>query len=62
MATRAQKWTPRTRHTLALGLLFAPPWLVHLLMLVAYPFVASSYYSLTYYNVFQAPNFIGLEN
>jgi len=62
MLTRTRKWTPRTRHQLVVGLLFASPWLVHLVTLVFYPFLASIYYSMTYYNVFDAPSFIGLEN
>ena len=45
-----------------MGLLFASPWLVHLVGLIFYPFFASMYYSLTYYNVFEKPHFIGLEN
>ena len=62
MSVRAQRWSPRIRRNLLLGLLFASPWLVHLATLVFYPFFASMYYSLTYYNVFQPPDFIGLEN
>ncbi|MEZ4859946.1 MAG: sugar ABC transporter permease [Caldilineaceae bacterium] len=56
------RWTKRTWRSLILGLLFISPWLVNMGWLILYPFFASMYYSLTYYNVFQAPNFIGLEN
>jgi multiple sugar transport system permease protein len=55
-------WTKQTRRGLLLGLLFISPWLLNLVGLVLYPFFASLYYSFTYYNVFQPPNFIGLDN
>jgi len=45
-----------------MGLLFASPWFVNLCAFVLYPFFASLYYSLTQYNVFQPPRFVGLEN
>jgi multiple sugar transport system permease protein len=47
---------------LPIGLLFISPWLVHFLLLNAYPMVASFYYSLTAYSVLRPPVFIGLEN
>jgi multiple sugar transport system permease protein len=59
---RPFNWTRRTRRNLILGLLFVSPWLVNLVGLIAYPFFASLYYSFTYYNVFQPPDFIGLDN
>ena len=54
----------RTRdlRRLALGLLFISPWLVHFLLLNAYPMLASFYYSLTSYSVLKPPAFIGLQN
>lgn len=52
----------QTRRALLLGLLFISPWLINLAGLTLYPFFASLYYSFTYYNVFQPPNFIGWEN
>lgn len=55
-------WTKETRRGLLLGLLFISPWLVNLVGLIFYPFFASLYYSFTYYNVFQPPNFIGWDN
>ena len=65
MATRPLsniQWTRRERQSLVLGLLFISPWLINALFLQLYPFLASMYYSLTYYNVFQPAHFIGLEN
>ena len=65
MATRPLsniQWTRRERQSLVLGLLFISPWLINALFLQLYPFLASMYYSLTYYNVLQPAHFIGLEN
>jgi multiple sugar transport system permease protein len=56
------QWTRQTRRNLVLGLLFISPWLINALFLQLYPFFASFYYSMTYYNVFQPADFIGLEN
>lgn len=45
-----------------LGLLFALPWLTGFLLFSIYPIIKSFYYSLTDYNFFQDPVFIGLKN
>lgn len=47
---------------MALGLAFASPWLIGFLAFIAYPAAASFYYSLTEFNLFKAPVWIGLEN
>lgn len=52
----------RTRRNLLIGLLFVSPWLINLALLNAYPFVASLYYSLTSYDVFSSPRFVGFDN
>ena len=44
------------------GLLFASPWLIGLLVFVAYPVVVSLYYSLCDYSVLKPPVFIGTRN
>ena len=44
------------------GLLFASPWLIGLLVFVAYPVVVSLYYSLCDYSVLKPPVFIGFRN
>jgi multiple sugar transport system permease protein len=46
----------------ATGYALIMPWLLGFLIWTAYPLLSSLYYSFTDYNVFQAPNFIGLEN
>ena len=51
----------RRRDTRA-ALLFISPWLFGFLVLTLWPVLYSGYLSLTDYDVFNAPNFIGLEN
>ncbi|WP_033344763.1 carbohydrate ABC transporter permease [Catenuloplanes japonicus] len=53
----------RTRHGDAgAGLLFLTPWLLGMLLLTIGPMLASLYLSFTDYNLFDAPEWIGLEN
>jgi multiple sugar transport system permease protein len=59
---RHRALTPRQMHQLRLGLLFASPWIVGLLVFNVYPILASLYYSLTDYDLINAPRFIGLGN
>lgn len=49
------------RNTVA-GLLFAAPWLAGFLLLSLAPILMSAYNSLTAFNLFQAPRFVGLDN
>jgi len=44
------------------GVALIMPWLLGFLIWTLYPIVASLYYSFTDYNVFQAPNWVGLDN
>jgi multiple sugar transport system permease protein len=46
----------------AVGLAFASPWLLGLLVLGLYPILASIYFSVCRYNIIRPPHFIGLEN
>src|SRR5579863_8610447 len=50
------------RRQLLLGLAFASPWIAGFIFLVAGPIIASGFYSLTNFNLFQSPHFIGLAN
>jgi multiple sugar transport system permease protein len=62
MTTEAA-YRKRVWHTGAVrGLLFASPWLVGFVCLQAIPIGASAYYSLTSFNLFQSPKFLGLAN
>jgi len=44
------------------GLLFASPWLLNLVVFIAYPIAASFYYSLCSYDTLRPPRWIGVEN
>ena len=43
-------------------LLFLSPWLIGFSAFIAYPALASLYYSFTNYDLLSAPEFVGLEN
>lgn len=53
---------PRARRRLLTGLLFISPWIAGFLMFRVYPFLASFYYSFTFYPVLRSPRWIGWEN
>lgn len=57
---------PRNRPAIPRGLipgvLFASPWLVGFVIFTAGPLLFSAYYSLTNFNLFQSPQFVGLQN
>ncbi len=52
----------RERRRVFLGLAFISPWLIGFLLFSIYPLVTSFYYSLTRYDLIQAPVFIGIDN
>lgn len=45
-----------------MGYLFASPWLIGIIVLGAFPILASFYISFTTYNMISAPRFIGITN
>jgi multiple sugar transport system permease protein len=51
----------RRRNTLV-GILFASPWLCGFLVLIAYPFTASLYWSFCRYDLLSPPTFVGWSN
>jgi multiple sugar transport system permease protein len=56
------RWTLRERREFLRGIIFISPWLVGLLAFLAYPIVASLYYSFTDYDIPRSARFVGLEN
>jgi len=50
------------KKNLGVGLLFALPWILGFGIFLAYPLIASLYYSFTSYSVLKPPTWIGLEN
>lgn len=53
---------PRDRRRLINGLLFISPWLLGFLAFRLYPFVASLYYSFTFYPILKSPKWVGFDN
>lgn len=50
-----------TKRTIS-GLLFASPWIIGFLAFGLYPIIMSFYYSLSDFNMFSTPKFVGLSN
>jgi len=44
------------------GLAFASPWLIGFTLFIGGPIAASAFYSFTDFNLFQSPDFVGLDN
>ena len=51
-----------SRRTTWIGIAFAAPFILNLVLLVVYPLVETFYYSFTDFNLFQAPQWVGLKN
>jgi len=51
-----------THRSVLRGLLFASPWIVGFAIFQLVPIIASAYFSLTNFNLFQDPQFVGLRN
>jgi multiple sugar transport system permease protein len=47
---------------LAIGLLFASPWILGFLLWTVFPLISSLYYSFTRYDLLRPPVFVGLDN
>ena len=60
--TAKRKWSARARREFAAGLIFSAPWILGVLIFIAYPMVASFYYSFTRYDMPKDPRWIGLDN
>lgn len=52
----------RERKRLLIGLAFIFPWIFGFLVFQLWPIITSLYYSLTNYNLFSAPEWVGLDN
>lgn len=66
LQTGKQRWPGihlkrRTQESIV-GYLFVSPWIISILVFIAYPMVASFYFSLTDYNVLNPPTWVGLQN
>ncbi|MCC6168452.1 MAG: sugar ABC transporter permease [Caldilineaceae bacterium] len=61
-ALRMRRLTRSDRKALATGLLFVSPWIAGFLAFRVYPFLASLYYSFTFYPILDRPKWVGLDN
>ncbi|EJW16841.1 sugar ABC transporter permease [Paenibacillus alvei] len=52
----------RERKNLLIGLAFISPWIIGFIGFQLYPIITSLYYSFTEYNLFSAPQWVGLDN
>ena len=52
----------KERRGLLVGLAFISPWIIGFVAFTAGPILASAYYSLTEFTIFQAPHWVGLAN
>ncbi len=59
---RRRRYSRQQRHDLIAGVLFALPAILGVLIWVAYPILASVYFSFTSYSILQPPRWSGLEN
>ena len=62
LRTSRARLTRQERHDLRNGLLFASPAILGFLFFVAYPILASIYYSFTSYSILQPGRWVGLDN
>ncbi|HHX21546.1 MAG TPA: sugar ABC transporter permease [Clostridiales bacterium] len=58
----AKRPSKQQKHFTKLGLLFVSPWIIGFLLFSVYPIASAVYYSLTEYNIFQPPQFVGIKN
>ncbi|MFD0870708.1 Inner membrane ABC transporter permease protein ycjO [Chlamydia abortus] len=61
-ASGARRSTRKERRMFWTGLAFALPWIIGFLAFTVYPFFGSLYFSFTSYDLFNPPQWIGLDN
>ncbi len=62
VTVRKRKWSKLAQQEFVAGLVFTLPWIIGVLAFLAYPMVASLYYSFTRYDIPVAPRWVGLAN
>jgi len=62
ITARFQKLSRKDRRSLVTGLLFISPWIIGFLAFRVFPFLASLYYSFTFFPALEYPRWIGLQN
>lgn len=59
---RREAWSRKERKIFWIGLAFASPWIIGFLTFTVYPFFGSLYFSMTEYDLFSPPRWVGLQN
>jgi multiple sugar transport system permease protein len=59
---KRRRWSKMAQREFVAGLIFALPWIVGVLVFLAYPMLGTLYYSFTRYEIPQPPQWIGLDN
>jgi multiple sugar transport system permease protein len=62
VATTNPRWSKLARREFMAGLFFASPWILGVIFFLAYPMLATLYYSFTRYEIPLPPRWIGLDN
>jgi multiple sugar transport system permease protein len=57
-----RRWSKMAQREFVAGLVFASPWIIGVLAFLAYPMLATFYYSFTRYEIPLPPRWIGLDN
>ncbi len=59
---RKKRWSRLSQQEFVAGVVFSLPWIIGVLVFLAYPMFASLYYSFTRYDIPVAPRWVGLAN
>ncbi len=62
VSSRRGRTFRREARKLGVGIAFISPWILGFVAFTLYPIISSFYYSLTDYNLFSSPQWVGLEN
>lgn len=59
---KREAWSRKESKIFWIGLAFASPWIIGFLTFTVYPFFGSLYFSMTEYDLFSPPRWVGLQN
>jgi multiple sugar transport system permease protein len=62
IAAKKRKWSKLARREFVAGLVFTSPWIIGLIVFLAYPILTTFYYSFTRYEIPLPPQWIGFTN
>ena len=62
VSRRTRKWNARNARANLTGWLFVSPWVISLLVFMAYPMLSSFYFAGTHYTILKPPVWTGFQN